>query len=57
MPVPFCSQVANHAAEALQKSSDLDVEDLCIVVYYWFDKSAKVFSKNFVNFVTVNIGK
>ena len=31
--------IAGHASEAFQKSCGFDVEDLCVDVYYWFDKS------------------
>lgn len=33
--------IASHASDALQKSTGFDVEDLCVDIYYWFDKSTK----------------
>jgi len=33
--------IACHASKALQMTSGFDVEDLCIYVFYWFDKSKK----------------
>ena len=33
--------IACHASESLQKSTNFDVEDLCVDVFYWFDKSTK----------------
>ena len=33
--------IAGHASEALQRAAGFDVEDLCVDVIYWFDKSTK----------------
>jgi len=33
--------IACHASECLQNTTKFDVEDLCVDVFYWFDKSAK----------------
>ena len=33
--------IASHASETLQKTTGFDVEDLCVDVFYWFDKSTK----------------
>ena len=33
--------VASRASDALQQVSGFDVEDLCVDVFYWFDKSTK----------------
>ena len=33
--------IASHASEALHKESGVDVEDMCVDVFYWFDKSTK----------------
>ena len=33
--------MACHASESFQKKSGFDIEDLCIDVYYWFEKSTK----------------
>lgn len=40
-PCHLIHNIAGHASEALQKSTGFDVEDLCIDVFYWFDKSTK----------------
>ena len=33
--------IACHASEAFQESSGFDVEDFCVDMFYWFDKSTK----------------
>ena len=40
-PCHLVHNIAGHASEALQKSTAFDVEDLCVDVFYWFDKSTK----------------
>ena len=40
-PCHLVHNVAGHASETLQKSCGFDVEDLCVDVYYWFEKSTK----------------
>lgn len=40
-PCHLVHNVANHAAEAFQRCSGFDVEDFCIDIFYWFDKSTK----------------
>lgn len=40
-PCHLVHNIAGHASEAFQESSGFDVEDLCIDVYYWLDKSTK----------------
>ena len=40
-PCHLVHNIAGHASEALQKSTGFDVEDLCVDVFYWFDKSTK----------------
>ena len=35
----YCYNIAGHASEAFQESCGFDVEDLCVNVYYWFDKN------------------
>lgn len=40
-PCHLVHNVASHASESLQKTSSFDVEDLCVDVFYWFDKSTK----------------
>ena len=40
-PCHLVHNIAGHASEALQKSAGFDVEDLCVDVFYWFDKSTK----------------
>ena len=33
--------IACHASESLQEATTFDVEDLCVDIFYWFDKSTK----------------
>lgn len=40
-PCHLVHNIASHASDALQKSTGFDVEDLCVDIYYWFDKSTK----------------
>ena len=40
-PCHLVHNIANHASEALHKESGVDVEDVCVDVFYWFDKSTK----------------
>ena len=40
-PCHLVHNIAGHASEALQKSTGFDFEDLCVDVFYWFDKSTK----------------
>lgn len=40
-PCHLVHNIAGHASEALQRSAGFDVEDLCVDVFYWFDKSTK----------------
>lgn len=40
-PCHLVHNVASHASETFQKTSGFDVEDLCVDVFYWFDKSTK----------------
>jgi len=40
-PRHLVRNIACHASKALQMTSGFDVEDLCIYVFYWFDKSKK----------------
>ena len=40
-PCHLVHNVANYAAEAFQKHCGFDVEDFCVDVFYWFDKSTK----------------
>lgn len=40
-PCHFVHNVAGHASESLQKSAGFDVEDICVDMFYWFDKSTK----------------
>ena len=40
-PCHLVHNIAGHASEALQKPAGFDVEDLCVDVFYWFDKSTK----------------
>ena len=40
-PCHLVHNVACHASESFQKKSGFDIEDLCVDVYYWFDKSTK----------------
>ena len=49
--------VACHASESLQKVTKFNVEDLCVNVFYWFDKSTrrKGILKDFAAFVTPTI--
>ena len=51
-PCHLVHNVANHAAEAFQKSCRFDVEDFYVDVFYWFDKSTKHkgILKNFCEF-------
>lgn len=38
-PCHLIHNIACHASEAFQKAGNIDVEDLCIDLYYWFEKS------------------
>ena len=51
-PCHLAHNIAGHASEAFQESCGFDVEDLCVDVYYWFDKSTKrkVSLKEFCDF-------
>lgn len=40
-PCHLIHNIACHASEAFQKAIDFDIEDLCIDLYYWFEKSTK----------------
>lgn len=40
-PCHLIHSVASCAPDALQQVSGFDVEDLCVDVFYWFDKSTK----------------
>jgi len=40
-PCHLVHNIANHASEALHEQSGVDVEDVCVDVFYWFDKSTK----------------
>ena len=40
-PCHLVHNIASHASDALHKSTCFDVEDLCVDIYYWFDKSTK----------------
>ena len=40
-PCHLVHNIACHASECLQKATGLDVEDICIDTFYWFDKSSK----------------
>jgi len=40
-PCHLVHNIACHASEALQMTSGFDMEDLCIDVFYWFDKSTQ----------------
>lgn len=40
-PCHLIHNIACHASEAFQKAGNIDVEDLCIDLYYWFEKSNK----------------
>ena len=40
-PCHLVHNIAGHASEALQKSEGFDIEDFCVDVFYWFDKSTK----------------
>ena len=40
-PCHLVHNIAGHASEALQKSAGFDIEDFCVDVFYWFDKSTK----------------
>ena len=44
--------IASNASEALHKESGVDVEDICVDVFYWFDKSTKMkgIQKTFCDF-------
>ena len=37
-PCHLIHNIASHASEALHKESGVDVEDICVDVFYWFDK-------------------
>ena len=44
MHVTLCHlvhNIARHASETCSEISGFDVEDLCIDILYWFDKSTK----------------
>ena len=47
-PCHLVHNVASHASETFQKTSGFDVEDMCVDVFYWFDKSIK--RKEFCDF-------
>ena len=40
-PCHLIHNIACHASEVFQKDCSVDIEDLCIDLYYWFDKSTK----------------
>ena len=40
-PCHFIDNIAGHALDGLQRATGFDVEDMCVDVYYWFDKSTK----------------
>ena len=40
-PCHLVHNIAGHASEAFQRAAGFDVEDLCVDVFYWFDKSTK----------------
>ena len=40
-PCHLIHNIASHASEALHKESGVDVEDICVDVFYWFDKARK----------------
>ena len=40
-PCHLLHNIAGHTSDALQQASGFDVEDLCVDVFYWFDKSTK----------------
>lgn len=40
-PCHLVHNIASHTSAALQTESNVDVEDVCVDVYYWFDKSTK----------------
>ena len=40
-PCHLIHNVASRASDALQQESGFDVEDLCVDLFYWFDKGTK----------------
>lgn len=40
-PCHLLHNVGSHASEAFQLVSGFDIEDFCIDMFYWFDKSTK----------------
>ena len=40
-PCHLLHNIACHASEALHRVSKFDVEDLCVDIFYWFDRSTK----------------
>lgn len=40
-PCHLVHNIASHATEVLHKKSGVDVEDVCVDVFYWFDESTK----------------
>ena len=40
-PCHLLHNIASHASEVLHRVSTFDVEDMCIDIFYWFDKSTK----------------
>ena len=40
-PCHLLHNIASHALEVLYRVSKFDVEDMCIDIFYWFDKSTK----------------
>ena len=38
-PCHFLHNIASHASEALHRVSKFNLEDVCIDIFYWFDKS------------------
>ena len=42
--------IASHASAALQKESGVDVEDVCVDVFYWFDKALNGILEDFCDF-------
>ena len=40
-PCHLIHNIACRASESFQKTSGFDVEDFCVDIFYWFDKSTK----------------
>ena len=55
-PCHLVHNIAGYASEYFRKSSGFDVEDLCVDLYDWFDKSTKRkwILKEFCAFVIAN---